>query len=281
MSDDNAHEYDALTYTSAIESPVDYVPRRVVSLVPSLTEALFDLDLGDRLVGITENCVHPADKVQLVPRVGGTQQPDIDQIISLRPDLVLLNADDNRADAIDALQAANLPVWITGPRTVFAALNVLWSIMDIFDHPVMVPRVREIERAYDYTGGAARAQTPVPVIALLRSDQPGSWITCNADTFTHDLLRVCGGKNVLAEAEDRYPRISLSEITAAQPTAMLIGSELASDREQLLALDMPAAHQERIHLVDVTLLTWHGMRIGFALRDLPTFIMEEESEDDD
>jgi ABC-type Fe3+-hydroxamate transport system substrate-binding protein len=274
MSDDNSR--DSLIYTSAIESPVEYVPRRVVSLVPSLTEALFDLDLGARLIGITENCIHPADKVQLVSRVGRTLSPDIDQIISLQPDLVLLNSDENRAGDIEALQAAGVPIWITGPRTVFDALNVLWSIMDIFDHPVMVPRVREIERAYDYTGGAARAQTPVPALALLwQGHQDGTWVTFNADTFSHDLLRICGGKNVLTETTERYPEISLAAIAAAQPDVILLPVNV--DTDSLRALDVPAAHHERIHLIDSTLLTWHGTRIAFALRDLPALIMEEES----
>ena len=274
MSEESLRDHDSLTYTSTIESPVDYVPRRVVSLVPSMTGSLFDLDLGDRLIGISEDCIHPADKVQLVSRVGGSYSPNIDHIISLQPDLVLLNYDENRVEDIEALQTANVPVWSTGPRTVFDALNVLWNIMDIFDHPVMVPRVREIERAYDYTGGAARAQNPVPVVALLGSDP---WVTVNADTFSHDVLWVCGGKNVFADADVRYPEISLDDITATQPEVILIPEGLNVNIEQLRALDVPAAHNEHLPMIDGTLLTWHGTRIAFALRDLPAFIMEEES----
>ncbi len=275
-SDNLSHNHDPITYTSAIESPVDYVPHRVVSLVPSLTESLFDLDLGDRLIGITENCVHPANQVQLILRVGSPQSPDIDRIISLQPDLVLLNHNENRSEDSEALRVADVPVWITGPHTVFDALNVLWSIMDIFDHPVMVPRVREIERAYDYTNGAARAQMPVPVFAPLMSGAHETWITFNADTFSHDLLRVCGGRNVFADAGECYPEIPLDAIMAAQPEIVLIPDAPGDDFERFRALDIPAAHNERIYVIDGTLLTWHGTRIGFALRDLPALIMEEE-----
>jgi ABC-type Fe3+-hydroxamate transport system substrate-binding protein len=256
----------------SIESPVDYVPRRVVSLVPSLTESLFGLDLGDRLVAISDDCTYPADGVQLISRVGGPQSPDLDRIITLQPDLVLLNDDENRIEDIDALRAADMPVWITGPRTVFDALNVLWSIMDIFDHPVMVPRVREIERAYDYTNGAARAQTPGRVFAPLAS---APWMTFNAKTFPHDLLRVCGGQNVFADAEDCYPEIGLDEIEAAQPDVMLVPGALGPQTARLRELDVPAAHNERMYMIDGTLLTWHGTRIAFALRDLPALLMEE------
>jgi ABC-type Fe3+-hydroxamate transport system substrate-binding protein len=269
---DSSLDHDPLTYHSSIESPVDYVPRWVVSLVPSLTESLFDLDLGDRLIAISDDCKYPADGVQLLSRVGGPQSPDLDRIISLQPDLVLLNDDENRIEDIDALRAADMPVWITGPRTVFDALNVLWSIMDIFDHPAMVPRVREIERAYDYTNGASRAQTSVRVFAPLASDP---WMTFNASAFSHDLLRVCGGQNVFADAEDCYPEVSLDEIEAAQPDVMLVPVALEPEVAQLYTLDVPAAHNERIYAIDGTLLTWHGTRIAFALRDVPALLMEE------
>jgi ABC-type Fe3+-hydroxamate transport system substrate-binding protein len=264
-------------YTSAIESPVDYVPRRVISLVPSLTESLFDLDLGNRLIGISEDCIYPVDKVQLVPRVGRPQSPDIDQMIGLQPDLVLLNRDENRVEDIEALRAAGVPIWITGPRTVFDALNVLWNLMDIFDHPVMVPRVREIERAYDYTGGAARAQTPVPAFVPLKPGNQEAWGTFNADTFPHDLLRVCGGKNIIADARDRFPEISWAAIIDAQPEVILIPADLETHLDHFQALDVPAAHTERIHIFDGTLITWHGTRIAFAFRDLPALIMEAET----
>src|SRR3990172_5142177 len=143
------------------ESPVEVVPQRVVSLVPSLTESLFDLDLGDRLIAVTDYCVRPANGVELLPKIGGTKNPDIERIVNLQPDLVLLNDEENlRADA-ERLQAAGIPTWVTGPRTIFDALNLLWAIMHVFDHTVMVPRVREIERAYDYSLAASLARTPV------------------------------------------------------------------------------------------------------------------------
>ena len=131
---DDAHDQEPRPYVSSIESPVDHPPQRVVSLVPSLTESLFDLDLGDRLIAITDYCTRPADKVQRLPRVGGTKTPDVARIIELQPDLVLLNDEENRREDAEALQAAHIPIWVTGPRSVFEALNVLWNLMDIFDH---------------------------------------------------------------------------------------------------------------------------------------------------
>lgn len=278
---------------------LDAVPQRVVSLVPSLTESLFDLDLGDRLIAVTDYCVRPAKGVESLPKVSGPKNPDLDRIINLNPDLVLLNDEENRREDAAALQSANIPVWVTGPRTVFDALNVLWAIMDVFEHTVMVPRVREIERAYDYTLGASRAETPVSVFAPIWRDP---WMTFNADTYVHDILRVCGGANVFAGRERqfpleadlgqtdplpdddprvagrdrRYPRITLDEVIDAQPDVVLLPDEPyafdENDAELFWSLDIPAAHTGRIHRVDGSLLTWHGTRIAYALRDLPPLL---------
>lgn len=249
-------------------------PQRVVSLVPSLTESLFDLDLGDRLVAVSSDCVHPATGVKLLPTVGGTVNPDIDAIIRLGPDLVLMNEDDNRREDVEALQAAGLPVWLTGPRTVLEALNLLWVLMDSFDHPSMVPRVREIERAYDYTLAAAGTARPVPAFAPLWRDP---WVTFNADTYAHDVLRVCGAANVFAGSDRRYPPVSLEAVIDAQPELVLLPGApypfTEEDAAMIRALDIPAAHNGRVHVVEGSLLTWPGTRVAYALRDLPPLIL--------
>jgi ABC-type Fe3+-hydroxamate transport system substrate-binding protein len=231
--------------------------------------------------------------------VGGTKNPDLEHIISLRPDLVLMNDEENRRADAEALQAAEIPIWVTGPRTVFDVLNLLWNIMYVFDHTVMVPRVREIERAYDYSLAASLARTPVRVFAPIWRDP---WMTFNADTYAHDVLRVCGGENVFAGRERqfplaadlgqteplldddprvvgrdrRYPRITLDEVVEAQPAVVLLPDEpyafSEAEAETIRALDIPAARSGRVHLIDGGLLIWHGTRVAYALRDLPTLL---------
>src|SRR5690349_13852665 len=122
-------------YAYEAEKPVDYVPQRVVSLVPSVTESLFDLNIGRRVVGVTDYCTRPADGVRNLPKLGGTKNPDIQGILALHPDLVIMNREENRPEDADALQAAGVPVWVTHPDTVREALNLLWSIMDVFEEP--------------------------------------------------------------------------------------------------------------------------------------------------
>ena len=281
------------------ESPVDFVPQRVISLVPSLTESLFDLDLGDRLIARTAYCTRPADHVGRLPQVGGTKNPDIAQIVALAPDLVLLNDEENRREDAEALAEAGIPLWVTGPHTVFDTLNMLWELMRVFDHPQMIPRVREIERAFDYCAAAARNTAPVRVFVPIWRDP---WMTFNRDTYPHDLLRVCGAENVFADRQRqfpleadlgqadpwpdddprvvkrdrRYPRIMVAEIEAAQPDLILLPDEPYAfgpvDVEALQALDIPAVRNDRIIPIDGSLLTWHGTRVGYALRDLPPLL---------
>jgi ABC-type Fe3+-hydroxamate transport system substrate-binding protein len=282
-------------------------PQQVVSLVPSLTEALFDLDLGDRVVAVTDYCIRPANRLHSILRVGGTKNPDVARIIALQPDLVLLNDEENRREDAAALYAAGISIWVTGPRTVFDTLNLLWDIMAVFDHGVMSLRVREIERAYDYNLAVSQAITPVRVFAPIWRDP---WMTFNHATYAHDVVRICGGLNVFADRERqfpleadlgqaaplpdddprvagrdrRYPRITLDEIVAAQPEVVLLPDEPyafgAADVDEFRDLDIPAAHTGRIHIIDGSLLTWFGTRVAYALRDLPALVMGDTDSDD-
>ncbi|MCS6834551.1 MAG: helical backbone metal receptor [Anaerolineae bacterium] len=280
-------------------------PQRVVSLVPSVTESLFDLDLGSRLIGRTDYCIYPAGQVERIPTLGGTKNPDIQRIIELQPDLVILNREENRRQDAEALQAAGISTWATHPRTVQDALNLLWDMMSLFDHPKMVARVRLIEYTFDWVQGVslAREDEPTKVFVPIWLDP---LMTFNADTYIHDLLRVCGGTNVFAHRERlyplaadlgqkeawpeddprlrgrdvRYPRVTWEEVVAHQPDVILLPSEPYTFSEADLPLferlDVPAARNGRIHLVDGSLLTWHGTRLAYALEALPKLIHTAE-----
>src|SRR5215217_166901 len=107
-------------------------PRRVVSLVPSLTEAIAATD-PELLVGATDWCTHPADLD--VVRVGGTKWPDVARVLALRPDLVVANAEENRPEDVAALRDAGTPVWVTAPATVDQALGSLGRLCAVLDRP--------------------------------------------------------------------------------------------------------------------------------------------------
>ena len=285
------------SYRSGIEVPQIFPPRRVISLVPSVTESLFDLALGDRVIAVTDYCVRPADQVLRLPKIGGTKNLDVQRIIDLRPDLVIANQEENSRLDVEAIQAAGITVWLTFPHTVQQALNLLWDMMELFNEPQMVHRVRLIEQTVDFVERMDMTRTqPCHVFAPIWYDP---LMTFNAETYAHDLLRVCGGSNVFAERErryplaadigeasaleadderiegrdTRYPRITLAEVEEMQPDVILLPSEPFAFNELHLgifqALDVPAAKTGHIHLIDGSLLTWHGTRIAHALTVLP------------
>ncbi|MBK8027877.1 MAG: ABC transporter substrate-binding protein [Chloroflexi bacterium] len=284
--------------------PFSTPPRRVVSLVPSVTESLFDLGMGDRLVGRTDYCVHPNGRVERVPAVGGTKNPDLDAIRALQPDLIIANQEENRPQDVDALRADGLTVWVTFPRTVRDAFNLLWTIMYGFEQPEHSEAVRQIERLADWLELMERPQ-PCRVFVPIWHDP---WMTFNRDTFAHDLLRLCGGWNVFADRErrypleadlgqleayaaddpraagrdTRYPRVTLAEIEASQPDVILLPSEPFAFGEKHLALfsslNVPAVHNGQVRLVDGSLLTWHGTRLARALTTVPDLLCPFQSD---
>ena len=240
---------------------------RVVSLVPSLTEALFALGLGDHVVGVTDWCVHPEEAVACLPRVGGTKNPDLEAILALRPGLVIANHEENTRRDVERLRAAGVAVWVTYPRTVAEAVALLRELAERGGRrdalaSVVAPLEAAVERA------RARASAPPTPFFCPIWKEP--WMAVGADTYAHDLLVLCGGANVFAEREERrYPLVREDEIVAAAPEVILLPDEPYAfgddDVEELARLPIPAARAGRIHLIDGTLASWYGPRTGRAI----------------
>lgn len=257
-------------YSHALDIPISAPASRVVSLVPGLTESLFDLNLGDRVVGVTDDCVHPADRLQNMPRVGATSSPDVARILDLRPDLVFASRE---ADA-KALQAVGILVWMTDPHTVQDVFNLLWNIMYAFEETSMVPRVRLIEYSHNWVEGISRYQeTEGKVCRVFVPIGTDPLMTFNADTYMHDLLRVCGGTNVFADYPDRYPCVTAAEVEAAKPDVILLPDDLfgEADMAQFAGLNVP-----QVHRFDGTLLRWFGTHLAYSLEQLPRLLCYDE-----
>ncbi len=285
--------------TLRLEKP----PRRVVSLVPSLTESLFDLGLGEVLVGITDYCVFPAEQVKRLPRVGGTKNPRLEEILALSPDLVLANREENTQQIVQALEAVQVPVWVTFPKTVRAALDILWLLVGLFHNRTAASKLETLEIALGWTQNAFIDRGPVryfcPIWFERNSDGLPWWMTFNHETYAHDLLAIFGGRNVFADRQrrypleadlgqadpqdaehrdTRYPRIGLDELREASPDLILLPSEpFLFETHHVVEIKRylgksPAVRNNRLVLVDGSLLTWHGTRIGRALQELPALI---------
>ncbi|MEV0532533.1 helical backbone metal receptor [Kitasatospora sp. NPDC050463] len=220
--------------------------RRVVSLVPSLTEAVAATAPG-LLVGVTDWCSHPADLA--VTRIGGTKNPDVRRITALAPDLVIANDEENRRPDLDALRAAGLPVWVTDVRTLDQAFDSLHRLLTT---ACGLPRPGWLDAAE-----AAWADLP-PRPTSRRAVVPiwrRPWMVLGRDTFAGDLLRRLGVQVVHADHPERYPAIPLPELLACEPELVVLPDEpyrFAGDDGPEAFPGVPAA------LVSGRHLTWYG-----------------------
>ncbi|MFQ5530618.1 MAG: helical backbone metal receptor [Gemmatimonadota bacterium] len=233
---------------------------RIVSLCPSLTELLFDLDLGGSIVGRTRFCVHPADRVDEVEKVGGTKNPKLERIIALDPDLVLLNEEENRREDADALVAAGIPCHVSMPRTVAETAEMVRSIGAAVGRGSEAGRIAgDIETRAARVRRNARSQQPVSFAYLIWRDP---LMTVNADTFVSSLLTLAGGRNAFAGERDRYPEIESGRLATADPGVVMLSSEpfpFSEHNAQELGR-LTGLPGDRFRLVDGELLSWHGSR---------------------
>ena len=233
---------------------------RIVSLCPSLTELVFDLGRGAELVGITEYCVHPADRVGEVEKVGGTKTPDLARIARLAPDLVLLNEEENRLADAEALRSAGIACHASFPRDLEGTAAMVRSIGEALERSAEGERIaRDIEFRAARVRRAARGRPPVR-FAYLIWRKP--WMSVNRDTFAHALLAQAGGVNVFAEREPRYPEIAAQDLSAASPDLVLLCTEPFPFREQHIdeLAGSTGLPRERFRIADGEYLSWHGSR---------------------
>ncbi|MFD9705351.1 helical backbone metal receptor [Lentzea sp. NPDC059081] len=189
-------------------------PRRVVSLVPSITEAVA-VSVPESLVGATDYCTHPSGLD--VARVGGSKYPDVAKVLALAPDLVIANSEENRAEDVDRLRADGVRVWVTeAPVSVPMALKSLRRLFGLaWDlEPEWLVRAEELWRE-------TRPATLTAVVPVWRRP----WVVVGRDTFATDVLRRLGIENVYATDEERYPRPGLQEINDRRPDLVVLPDE--------------------------------------------------------
>ena len=233
---------------------------RIVSLCPSLTELVFDLGSGSELVAITDYCVHPADKVGRIETVGGTKTPDVDRIAQLKPDLVLLNSEENRREDADSLEQAGIRCLSSMPRDAGETADMCRSIARAIGREQAGEQIAsEIEKRSARVKAAAENQKPVR-FAYLIWRQP--WMTVNADTFAHTLLAQAGGVNIFADLETRYPEITIEALRSGQPDVVLLCTEpYAFEGKHISELaELTGLAKSSFRIADGEYLSWHGSR---------------------
>jgi ABC-type Fe3+-hydroxamate transport system substrate-binding protein len=221
---------------------------RVVSLVPSLTETLFDLGAGGDVVGITDWCIFPADLE--LPRVGGTKNPRIDEIRALEPDIVYMNQEENLAKHAHAIEEF-ARVHVSEPKSVDDVAALLRELGEIHrrDPRPLLDRLRAARQIpkRDFTFAVAIWKKP--------------WMWCGGDTYVSDLVEQTGGRNVLRD-QQRYPSIDIAGIDA--DVIFLPDEPYAFTTEDAQAITKSRA----IGPFPGHLFTWHGSRTILGLEFL-------------
>jgi ABC-type Fe3+-hydroxamate transport system substrate-binding protein len=192
--------------------------------------------------------------------VGGTKNPKVHRIIELEPDLVLMNAEENRREDADALVAAGVPCHVSFPKTSLETAEVVRSIGSAVRRVNEAEAIaRDIEARSARVHASAAGRATVSFAYLIWRDP---LMTVNADTFVDALLRQAGGDNVFGRLRARYPTISVDELRAANPDLVLLSTEpfpFAERHIDELAESARLPH-ERFRVVDGELLSWHGSR---------------------
>ena len=235
-----------------------------------MTETLFALGVGASVVGRTRYCTQPPRAVGKVPKVGGTKKIDVRRVLELKPDLVVAVREENSQQDVEALSEAGVPVFLGAPETVEGAVRMLRDLAETVEAPlardVLGPIERVVGRLKGRRGGPRRVFVPI---------WKGPYMGTGGDTYVHDVLKMSGGENVCGGAT-RYPTVTLREIEALRPEVVLLPDEpypfSAEDLPEFYALDIPAAREDRIHLVDGKLLTWYGPRMASSLTQVSALL---------
>ena len=233
---------------------LNYIPKRIISLVPSQTELLYHLGLQSETVGITRFCVHPNTWFHTKARVGGTKTINYDKIHQLKPDLIIANKEENIKEQIEQL-ALHYPVWLTDVNTLEDALQMISDIGTL---------TGKNEKALSLNTQIKNAFYDLSIIKKPIKTAYMIWrkpyMTVGGDTFINNMLVKCGFQNIFAH-RTRYPEISIEELSIANCQLLLLSSEpypVKQKHVDELSKQLPST---KIILVDGELFSWYGSRL--------------------
>jgi ABC-type Fe3+-hydroxamate transport system substrate-binding protein len=238
-------------------------PQKIVSLVPSLTELLFDLGLDDQIIGRTRFCIHPKGKVDQVEIMGGTKNPRIDKIRKAKPDLIIANREENRKEDVDNLQK-DFEVMVTDINTIEDAL---FTIHDIGNRCGAKKAAEELISAIRKEFHNAPDEPQLSVAYMIWRDP---WMSVGADTYIHSVLNHWNLKNVFSN-QTRYPKTTLEDLSNKNPDIILLSSEPYPFKEKHIKQVETACPDSRVLLVDGEWFSWYGSRMLPSFRKLNSF----------
>lgn len=228
---------------------------RIVSLVPSLTELVIDLALEKELVGRTKFCIHPADKVKSVPKIGGTKNVNIEAVLNLKPDLILANKEENTRQDIEALKK-ECSVLVTEIANYSQALDSILEIGKLTDRIEKSQQlVIQIELNFSKLPNLEKINKSV---CYLIWNEP--MMTIGHDTYIHDMLQKCGFKNIYGN-QDRYPTINPQELKDRNPDFIFLSSEPFPFKDKHINQFKDICPNSKVVLVNGEFFSWYGSRM--------------------
>ncbi|HXH99380.1 MAG TPA: helical backbone metal receptor [Sphingobacteriaceae bacterium] len=235
---------------------VKSTPKRIISVVPSQTELLFDLGLNTEIIGITKFCVHPEDKVSLIPKIGGTKSLNIQKIRELKPDLIIANKEENQKDQIEQLMQ-EFPVWVSDIHNLHESMKMIEDVGELVDRQQQAKTlVKDIVSSFDTVSSLPH---PLHVAYFIWKDP---YMVAAQNTFINTMLIAAGWQNAFQNF--RYPVISEKDIITANPEVIFLSSEPYPFKEKHIAefkLLCPAA---KVIVVDGELFSWYGSRLKYT-----------------
>jgi len=255
-------------------------PQRIISLAPNITEALFALGLGDRVVGVTTYCDFPAE-ARAKEKIGDTIHPDLEHLVALKPDLVVISTASQLENLTRRLDELKIPVYVTDPRTVE---GVVASIRNLGEVTGATGRAAQITTEMEQRINEVRRRAEgLPKPRVFYVLQTGPLITAGRDTFINDLINLAGGRSISAEETAAYPQFSRETAVARAPEVIIApeshGSELVSEADLRREFaTTPAVRQNRLVRINPDLVDRPGPRIVEGLEQLARALHPELTE---
>lgn len=242
----------------------NFPPKRIISLVPSQTELLFDLGLEEEIVGITRFCIHPAHKVVHSTRVGGTKKLNIELIRSLKPDLIIGNKEENQLEQIEEL-IQEFPVWMSDIYTLDDAESAISQIGELVDRKPEAAYLNHLIHAgfSDLQTLALRKGINKKVAYLIWKSP---YMFAGKHTFIDHILTMTGLHNVVTKS--RYPELELKDLAASQPDLVFLSSEPYPFKEKHMEEIRMVLPHAKVMLVDGEMFSWYGSRLVKAVQYL-------------
>lgn len=237
---------------------IPVLPKRIVSIVPSQTELLFDLGLNENIVGITKFCIHPADAIQAKTTIGGTKELNIELINSLQPDLIIANKEENERSQVEHL-AQHFPVWISDINNLDDALQMIRGIAEING------KALEAQKLIQHVSNSFKSLKPVinPLsVAYMIWRKP--YMVAGKETYIDDMMGHCGLCNVINET--RYPEVDAQQLITLNPDVILLSSEPYPFKPKHFDEVKAILPKAKVFLVDGEMFSWYGSRLQHAAK---------------